>query len=134
MNFVSDVVARRRWFRRCRSAKSAWLPTRSRDSVSAGELDGVLRRADALGQFETVVPEIPDQLLDDGLLGVAGPLRAEEEEVDVGERRRIPAAVAADRDKCQVFQERGARGGADLLQGDLVGGDRKSTRLNSSHA
>ena len=71
--------------------------------IALGELDGLAHRADRLADLQAQIPQLVEQELRD-LLDVRRALvGAEEQEVDVGARRQLLAAVAADRDHRQLL-------------------------------
>jgi hypothetical protein len=103
------------------AGETAGLQDRGADGeVLAGELDALLDGPGRVADFEAQVPQRVEHVLDHAL-GVGGLLvGAQEQQIDVGERRQRAAAVAADADQRQPLTLGGVAGAEHVDGGEVV--------------
>ena len=87
--------------------------------VALGVAQALVDRARGVADLQAQVPQQVEHELDDLLAARRLLVGQQEQQIDVGERRQLAAAVAADRDDAQLLGRAGVGGGIDALVGEV---------------
>ncbi len=87
--------------------------------VALGVAQALLDRAGGMADLQAHVPQEVEHELDDLLAARRLLVGTQEQQIDVGERRQLAAAVAARRHHAQPFGGAGIGGGIDALVGEV---------------